>query len=210
MLCHFCCGVKGKGSGRWRDCWERRGSPAHRPGVSAISIFLRSKRPIFSKVKRRSRWLSGKEQACQCRRHKSHGLILGSERSPGRGNGNLLLYSYLKNSMDRGAWQATAHRVTKSWTRLNNWANTHTYTRKKKKAVFSVLHRIHEVIHWIGGCLAWELPLRVCYKEIFSFYWSVVDLQCCLHFSCTAKWFSYTYIYVLFVIFFSSMVITGY
>ena len=108
-------------------------------GVSAISISLRSKRPIFSKVKRRSRWLSGKEQACQCRRHKSHGFILGSERSPGRGNGNLLLYSCLKNSMDRGAWQATAYRVTKSWTRLNDWANTHIYTRKKKKAVLSVL-----------------------------------------------------------------------
>ena len=89
-------------------------------GVNTISIFLRSNRPIFSKVKRRSRWLSGKEQACQCRRHKSRGLILGSGRSPGRGNGNLLLYSCPKNSMDRGAWQATAHRVTKSWTRLND------------------------------------------------------------------------------------------
>ena len=27
------------------------------------------------------------------------------------------------------------------------------------------------------------------------FYWSTVDLQCCGNFSCTAKWFSYTYIY---------------
>ena len=36
-------------------------------------------------------------------------LISGSGRSPGVGNGNLLQYSYLENSMDRGAWQATAH-----------------------------------------------------------------------------------------------------
>jgi len=32
------------------------------------------------------------------------GLIPGSGRSPGEGNGNPLLYSWLKNSMDRGAW----------------------------------------------------------------------------------------------------------
>ena len=28
------------------------------------------------------------------------------------------------------------------------------------------------------------------------FYWSIVDLQCCVNFYCTAKWFSYTYIYI--------------
>ena len=37
------------------------------------------------------------------------GSIYGLERSPGGGNGNLLLYSCLKTSMDRGAWQATVH-----------------------------------------------------------------------------------------------------
>ena len=37
------------------------------------------------------------------------GLIPGSGRSPGGGNGNLLQYSYLGNSMDREAWQATVH-----------------------------------------------------------------------------------------------------
>jgi len=44
------------------------------------------------------------------------GLIPGSERSPGVGNGNLLHYSCLENSMGRGPWQATVHGVTKSWT----------------------------------------------------------------------------------------------
>ena len=44
------------------------------------------------------------------------GSILGSERSPGIGNGNPLQYSCLENSMDSGAWQATVHRVTKTWT----------------------------------------------------------------------------------------------
>ena len=37
-------------------------------------------------------------------------------RSTGGGNGNLLQYSCLGNPMDRGTWQATVHRVTKSWT----------------------------------------------------------------------------------------------
>ena len=44
------------------------------------------------------------------------GLIPGSGRSPGGGNGNLLQYSCLENPMDRGAWWATVHGVTKSWT----------------------------------------------------------------------------------------------
>ena len=37
-------------------------------------------------------------------------------RSPGGGHGNPLWYSYLENSVDRGAQQATVHRVSKSWT----------------------------------------------------------------------------------------------
>ena len=43
-------------------------------------------------------------------------LIPGSERSPGIGNGNPIQYSCPENSMDRGAWWATVHRVAKSWT----------------------------------------------------------------------------------------------
>ena len=46
--------------------------------------------------------------------------ILGSGRSPGEGNGNPLQYSCLENPMDRGAWRATVHGVSKSWTRLND------------------------------------------------------------------------------------------
>ena len=41
--------------------------------------------------------------------------IPGSGRSPGGGHGNPLQYSCLENSMDRGSWQATVHRVIKSW-----------------------------------------------------------------------------------------------
>ena len=46
----------------------------------------------------------GKESACDAG---DLGLIPGSRRSPGGGNGNPLQYSWLENSMDRGAWWAT-------------------------------------------------------------------------------------------------------
>ena len=48
------------------------------------------------------------------------GLIPGSGRSTGEGNGNPLQYSCLENSTDRGALGATVHGVTKSQTRLND------------------------------------------------------------------------------------------
>ena len=52
------------------------------------------------------------------------GYIPGSGRSPGEGNGNPLQYSCLGNSMDREAWRATVHRVTKSWIRLSDQKTT--------------------------------------------------------------------------------------
>ena len=51
-------------------------------------------------------------------------LIPGLGSSPKIENGNLLQYTCLENSMDRGPWQATVHRVAKSWTWLSNWAHT--------------------------------------------------------------------------------------
>ena len=51
------------------------------------------------------------------------GLISGSGRSPGKGNGYPLQYSCLENPMDRGAWQATVHGVVKGQTRLSNQAH---------------------------------------------------------------------------------------
>ena len=48
------------------------------------------------------------------------GSIPGLGSAPGEGNGNPLQFSCLENSTDRGAWQATVHGVTKSWTRLSD------------------------------------------------------------------------------------------
>ena len=58
-------------------------------------------------------WLHGKESACNAG---DPGSIRGLGRSPKEGNGNPLQYSYLENPMDREAWQATVHGVSKSRT----------------------------------------------------------------------------------------------
>ena len=55
------------------------------------------------------------------------GLISGLGRSPGEKHGNPVQYSCLENPMDAGAWWATVHGVTKSWTRLNR-LSTHTHS----------------------------------------------------------------------------------
>ena len=59
---------------------------------------------------------NGKESACNA----DSGSIPGLGRSLGEGNGNPLQYSCLENFMDRGAWMATVHGITKSWTQLND------------------------------------------------------------------------------------------
>ena len=53
------------------------------------------------------------------------GSIPGLGRSPGGGHGNPLQYSCLENLMSREAWQAAVHGVTKSWTQLSDWTQTH-------------------------------------------------------------------------------------
>ena len=54
-----------------------------------------------------------KESACNAG---DQGSIPGLGRSSGEGNDNPLQYSCLENSMDREAWQATVHGITKSQT----------------------------------------------------------------------------------------------
>ena len=71
---------------------------------------------------------AGKETACSVG---DLGLIPGSRRSLGGRHGNPLQYSYLENSMDRGTWRATVHRVTQCWISLK-WLGMHTHTHTSK------------------------------------------------------------------------------
>ena len=62
------------------------------------------------------------------------GSIPGSRRSPGGEQGNPLQCSCLENSMDRGAWQATAYRVAKSRTGLKQ-LSTQAHNRLSNKDI---------------------------------------------------------------------------
>ena len=58
------------------------------------------------------------------------GLIPVLRRSLGGENGNLLQYSCLENSMDRGAWQAAVHGIPKGWTQFSD---KHAYIQNLEK-----------------------------------------------------------------------------
>ena len=80
---------------------------------------------------------SGKESACNTG---DAGSIPGSGRSPEGGHGNPLQYSCLENPMDRGAWWAIVHGVTKSWTLLKWLSMMHT--------LFSEMFNVADLIHF--------------------------------------------------------------
>ena len=70
----------------------------------------------------------GRESACNSG---DPDLIPGLGRSSGKGNGNPLQYSCLENSMDREAWLATVHGVSKGRKQLSARAHTHTHTHNQ-------------------------------------------------------------------------------
>ena len=78
---------------------EKNYAPWHRYGASQVALVV-------------------KNLPANARDVREAGSIPGLGRFPGEGNGDLLHYSCLENSMDRGAWQATDHGATKNWTRL--------------------------------------------------------------------------------------------
>ena len=94
---------KSKGSGPWTLRMTEKIS-SERSGVTGNNWWLRWQR------------MPAVQETCV-----QEDLSPGSGRSPGEGNSNPLQYSCLENPMDRGAWQATVHEVTKSQTWLSDW-----------------------------------------------------------------------------------------
>ena len=89
------------------------------------------------------------------------GLIPELERSSGVGNGSLLQYFGLENSMDRAAWQVTVHGVTESQTQLGmcrhtrTHTHTHTHTRFSRRLIRLETCKIN-LLTWLAidaGCL---------------------------------------------------------
>ena len=95
--------------------------------VQKLSVKIFYNHIIFIRVMT----VQGEQSACSAEdpadtRHACS--IHGLGRVPGGGNGNPLQYSCLENSMDRAAWQTTAHGITKSRTQLSICTHTHTHT----------------------------------------------------------------------------------
>ena len=88
-------------------------------------------------------WLSDRESACQWRRHRFNPW---SEKIPWR-NGNPLQYSYLENPTVRGAWRATAHGDTQSWTRFNDWTSL---TSMKQPEAELINYSVLTAVGWGG------------------------------------------------------------
>ena len=84
------------------------------------------------------------------------GSIPGSGRSPGEGNRNPLQDSCLGNPMDRGAWWATVHGVTKSQT----WLNMH--TQQQFSTYFKILGKSNLLSKKSFHVWEWETPLCFC------------------------------------------------
>ena len=104
--------------------------------------------------------------------------ILGSWRSPGGGHGNPLQYTGLKTPMDKGAWWATVHRVTKSQTWL--------------KQLSTAQHSIC-LMHWgatmLGTCIF------ICNCLIFFLDWSLDHYIVSVLVSCNGVYFKVRFIW---------------
>ena len=85
------------------------------------------------------------------------GSIPGLGRSPGGGNGNPLQYSCLENPMDRGAWQAIVHEVTKTW--LNRYITTTDLVKP-----------------WLTSMVTdKEHPMRCCFRRLSEAYFWLIE-----------------------------------
>ena len=126
-------------------------------------------------------------QVDQCRRHGDPGSVLESGRSPGEGCGSPLQYSCLENLMDRGAWQATVHRVAKSWTWLKRpsmhetmrravWFRNSEIAKKEarksgnalEKPTFQSSRKRESSPSFSSSVVPWPLALSVTSNGLFS------------------------------------------
>ena len=103
------------------------------------------------------------------------GLIPGSGRSPGVGNGNPFQYICLENSTDRGVWRTTGHEVAKSLTGLSEWACTHAGVLSRLMLLMCLLccndfsySQIENLKLTAGGCLSLLDSSVLPWKVLFS------------------------------------------
>ena len=135
-------------------------------------------------------WLSGKESTYNSGITGKSGSIPGSGRSPGGGHGNPLQDSCLENPMDRGAWQATVHRVTKSRAWLK-WLSTHAH------------------IYWAGQKVCLHFNKFFGQPNIYTLIFLSLSLSSIIYFfKIWDDWFIILLIYLLFFIVVQELLIT--
>ena len=110
------------------------------------------------------------------------GPIPESGRSPGKENCNPFQYSWLENSMDRGAWWATVYGVTKSWTWLK-WLSIHTILswNLPQLIVFplhqDVLGNLQlEILHYTLWIESFIFPSTFVYMDSVVLTWGLYSL----------------------------------
>ena len=123
------------------------------------------------------------------------GTIPGLERSPGGGHGNPVLHSCLGNTMDRRAWWAIVHGITKRQTHLSNW----------KHILLSVLMKLGVMFSQSSNPLVFSLipstckemsnlPLTQPHASLLSpsqLHWDPVLWQ-----TCWPSWWASKYVYL--------------
>ena len=117
-----------------------------------------------------------KESACNAG---DPGSIPGSGRSPGDGNGCPLQYSCLKNSMDRGVWQAIVHGIAK--TQLSDWHfHFSLFQILKKKKATRTIQALRPSPHKLSK---WEhfTVLFPSVERYFSFDMVSITSNTCMH-----------------------------
>ena len=120
--------------------------------------------------------ISDKEPDCQCRRHNRHGFNPWVGKIPWRRSCNPLQYSCPENPMKRGAWQATVHRVTKSWTQLK-WLSFHAQViftdtctldfYQLNAMILSLFMMV--MVKWLHNFHLWYAAHKVHWTEIITF-----------------------------------------
>ena len=87
--------------------------------------------------------------------------------------------------IDREAWRAVIHRVSRSRTRLSDWTELNWINDIERGITYDICHQ------WSHLKIFSSLGVF-----LINFYWNIVTLQCYVGFCCTEKWIHYIYTHI--------------
>ena len=139
---------------------------------------------------------AGRESACNAR---DMSLIPGLGRPLGEGKGYPLQYSSLENSMDYGKIEGRRRRGRQRMRWLNDIIDSMDMSLSDLRLLVMDREAWHASVHGVAK-IQTELSEWTEEHAYFCKNWSIADLQYCVSFRHTAKWFSYTYICIFQII----------